>query len=253
MLRSAKITAAATLLGFGAAGTTADTIESTFDTDTEGWFVETRNSTYTRILDTFDAQFVPDADGGFIRATDPTGDWTVFRAPPAYEGDHSDTFTHALSFDYRTDTLTLPEGLLVVLFGGGEVISAPIPEPRIGQWLAVHLPFDDRATWLTGSTATGDPAADALIQTVLSDVTALLIGAETGAAQAEETVDLDNVIFGNPCVADCDASGTLDIFDFICYQDLFAGGDPAADVNDDGELNIFDFIAFQQAFQEGCQ
>ncbi len=55
-----------------------------------------------------------------------------------------------------------------------------------------------------------------------------------------------------PCIADCDNDGTLDINDFICYQTLFALGDPAADCDGDGTLLIDDFICFQTAFVLGC-
>lgn len=56
------------------------------------------------------------------------------------------------------------------------------------------------------------------------------------------------------CTADCDASGTLSIDDFICFQTLFALGDPAggADCDANGELSIDDFICFQTYFALGC-
>lgn len=55
-----------------------------------------------------------------------------------------------------------------------------------------------------------------------------------------------------PCMADCDRDGTLDIFDFLCFQNLFVAGDPRADFDGDGTLTIFDFLAFQNAFVAGC-
>jgi hypothetical protein len=55
-----------------------------------------------------------------------------------------------------------------------------------------------------------------------------------------------------PCFADCDASGTLTIDDFICFQTLFAIGDPAADCDTSGTLNIDDFVCFQTLFALGC-
>ncbi len=56
----------------------------------------------------------------------------------------------------------------------------------------------------------------------------------------------------NPCAADCDASGDLTIDDFICFQTLFALGDPAADCDASGDLTIDDFICFQTLFAIGC-
>ncbi len=54
------------------------------------------------------------------------------------------------------------------------------------------------------------------------------------------------------CYADCDASGSLTIDDFICFQTFFAIGDPAADCDGSGTLNIDDFICFQTFFALGC-
>jgi hypothetical protein len=62
-------------------------------------------------------------------------------------------------------------------------------------------------------------------------------------------------VIGSPapaCPADCDASGTLNIDDFICFQTLFVLGDPAADCDASGTLNIDDFICFQTLFVLGC-
>jgi hypothetical protein len=54
------------------------------------------------------------------------------------------------------------------------------------------------------------------------------------------------------CAADCDGSGGLDFFDFLCFQNLFAAGDPAADCDGSGELDLFDFLCFQNEFAAGC-
>jgi len=54
------------------------------------------------------------------------------------------------------------------------------------------------------------------------------------------------------CIADCNDDGTLNILDFVCFQQLFQADDPAADCNGDGLLNIIDFVCFQTLFQEAC-
>lgn len=54
------------------------------------------------------------------------------------------------------------------------------------------------------------------------------------------------------CYADCDGNGVLDIDDFLCFQTLFALGDPYADCDGNGELNIDDFLCFQTYFAIGC-
>lgn len=70
-----------------------------------------------------------------------------------------------------------------------------------------------------------------------------------------EAVEWINQNFPQPpsaCYADCDQSGALNIDDFICYQTLFAIGDPAADCDASGTLNIDDFICYQTLYAIGC-
>jgi len=57
------------------------------------------------------------------------------------------------------------------------------------------------------------------------------------------------------CYADCDQStavGTLDLQDFLCYQQRFLTADLYSDCNQDGSHDIFDFLCFQDHFFEGC-
>jgi hypothetical protein len=61
------------------------------------------------------------------------------------------------------------------------------------------------------------------------------------------------------CYPDCDQStgvGVLDIFDFLCFQNSFVGGNAyACDCDTStGQLvcDIFDFLCFQNAFVAGC-
>ena len=65
---------------------------------------------------------------------------------------------------------------------------------------------------------------------------------------------------GCDCYADCDqasGAGVLDIFDFLCFQDRFVGGEPYAcdcdTTSGQGVCDIFDFLCFQDAFVAGCQ
>jgi hypothetical protein len=57
---------------------------------------------------------------------------------------------------------------------------------------------------------------------------------------------------GGGCYPDCDESGTLDFFDFLCFQNAFSAGDPYADCDDSGTLDFFDFLCFQNEFAAGC-
>ncbi|MFG0283004.1 MAG: hypothetical protein ACF8R7_01155 [Phycisphaerales bacterium JB039] len=55
-----------------------------------------------------------------------------------------------------------------------------------------------------------------------------------------------------PCYPDCDGSGALDFFDFLCFQNAFAAGDDYADCDESGALDFFDFLCFQNEFAGGC-
>jgi plastocyanin len=57
---------------------------------------------------------------------------------------------------------------------------------------------------------------------------------------------------GDACRADLDGDGSLTIFDFLAFQNLFDSGDLEADFDGDGALTIFDFLAFQNEFDGGC-
>ena len=54
------------------------------------------------------------------------------------------------------------------------------------------------------------------------------------------------------CPADIDGDGSLTLFDFLEFQNLFALGDPGADFDGDGDLTLFDFLEFQNQFALGC-
>ncbi|MFG0284546.1 MAG: PEP-CTERM sorting domain-containing protein [Phycisphaerales bacterium JB039] len=55
-----------------------------------------------------------------------------------------------------------------------------------------------------------------------------------------------------PCYADCDASGGLDFFDFLCFQDAFGAAERYGDCDGSGALDFFDFLCFQNEFAAGC-
>ena len=54
------------------------------------------------------------------------------------------------------------------------------------------------------------------------------------------------------CPADCDGSGQLDFFDFLCFQNAFAAQEPYADCDGNEAFDFFDFLCFQDAFATGC-
>lgn len=64
-------------------------------------------------------------------------------------------------------------------------------------------------------------------------------------------IEGDGVIYVG-CYADCDGSGELDLFDFLCFTNDFNLGVESADCDGSGDLDLFDFLCFMNAFSEGC-
>ena len=80
-----------------------------------------------------------------------------------------------------------------------------------------------------------------------------ILGARLRGRLLDELRIHDEVVIPlSACFADCDGNGVLNILDFVCYQGLFVGGDPAADCDGNGVLNILDFVCFQGEFTAGC-
>jgi hypothetical protein len=71
-------------------------------------------------------------------------------------------------------------------------------------------------------------------------------------ANGRHELDLGLCALQNICYADCDGNETLDVFDFLCFQDLFATNNPEADCDGNEQLDIFDFLCFQDLFAKGC-
>jgi hypothetical protein len=60
-----------------------------------------------------------------------------------------------------------------------------------------------------------------------------------------------------PCLADFNADGTLDFFDYDDFTACFEGTAPcppetSADFNADGAIDFFDYDDYLQAFEAGC-
>jgi glycosylphosphatidylinositol phospholipase D len=94
-----------------------------------------------------------------------------------------------------------------------------------------------------GTDLNGDGASD------------LLLGMSTASPDGRGGAGEVAVVFGrrvNRCPVDIDGDGSLSIFDFLAFQNLFQDADPRADFDGDGALTIFDFLAFQNAFDLGC-
>ena len=85
---------------------------------------------------------------------------------------------------------------------------------------------------------------------------ALYAGGRFSYAGGPGGVPVDNIArwrCESACYADCDESGELDFFDFLCFQNEFAAQTPYADCDASGGHDFFDFLCFQNEFAAGCQ
>lgn len=55
-----------------------------------------------------------------------------------------------------------------------------------------------------------------------------------------------------PCRADFNNDGVVDLFDYLDFVQVFAAEDIAADFNLDQVIDLFDYLDFVQEFAEGC-
>jgi hypothetical protein len=193
-----------------------------------------------------------DAGGGLV-----TGEWVSFRVGPKlhtlhaalpvlyqlYGSSPSTTFTQV------TPDAVLNKGLAGTLefpldyYGGSESLFVPKCGAAVYYRSATQGP--GAVGWhygvgrvLSFSTVNGPlQAADPEFGTLLSN--AMSWAALGGGGQAGFS-------------ADCDGSGLLDLFDFLCYANAFNAGDPGAECDGDDGLSLFDFLCFVNLFNAGC-
>ena len=141
---------------------------------------------------------------------------------------------------------------VVVLFGG---------------WSGTEF-FNDTWEWngqewsLRATTGPSPRWSTALAYDSVREVTVLVGGWQPGGLSGE-TWEWDGqtwTLRHTKCYADCDTStgcDTLDIFDFLCFQNSFVWRDRYAcdcDTNTGPDVcDIFDFLCFQNAFVAGCK
>lgn len=154
-----------------------------------------------------------------------------------------------------------------VINGTLDIAGSPVGLPMVPATLALSgevTQFDDsiriHATAILGGDArgAGGQAWSAPIELPVPDG-----GGSVAGLLASATIDRITAAFElsfgdfaaqsvNPCPADCNGDGTLDIFDFLCFQGVFASGSLEADCDADGELTVFDFLCYLDAFEAGC-
>ncbi len=71
-------------------------------------------------------------------------------------------------------------------------------------------------------------------------------------ATSQAWIDVDPDPCKDACYQECECDGMLTIDDFICFQTMFALGDPYADCDGTGVLTVDDFICYQTFFAIGC-
>ncbi len=132
---------------------------------------------------------------------------------------------------------------------GGEVLGFD------GEPIGIGIPDLDHWVWINGA------------KVFLADVTALPSG-----WRIEQVHDMNNdgaiaatlfneslferrpalLVRDGGCYPDCNASGSLTVADFTCFQTRFVAGEPYADCNASGTLTVADFTCFQTRFVAGC-
>jgi trimeric autotransporter adhesin len=145
----------------------------------------------------------------------------------------------------------------------------------IGNGLPTHglklAAYDDGSgpalyATLAGPAMLGLYRWDGMAWTVVSDDAVEFLGTASDSLGPALYCGTDNVINGissrgiarfgctegPACTADCDWSGVLDLFDFLCFVNLFNAGAPQADCDLSGGLDLFDFLCFVNAFNAGC-
>lgn len=68
----------------------------------------------------------------------------------------------------------------------------------------------------------------------------------------EHQVAIDWVSTNLLCVADFNADGTVDFFDYLDFVAAFSSSESSADFNSDGTIDFFDYLDFVAAFSQGC-
>jgi len=248
-----------------------------FEQGTEGWSVSGRNDIGPSSGNPGAALDVEVLD---VFAADIRND----KANPNFIGDYTTLGAFRLTVDIKIDSITffgteVSRDIIVEL----RDTTTPNPNglPYTSVWYNLGTLSASQPGWRTLSVEVSDPFATALppgwqgygdedpfgnpqlpddrtFTSVLKQVdelhfTTAVPGFVFGFTNYIMQVDNVGVEpLDSACFADCDASGTLTIDDFICFQTFFALGDPAADCDGTGALNIDDFICFQTLFALGC-
>jgi hypothetical protein len=141
----------------------------------------------------------------------------------------------------RTGSALFIDWLAAIPAGQSATIALDISTTGdAGPWtpLATNLPNSGRYQLKVPPLPSSDSAYLRLTATTPSDSITTLRGPYS--------------ILGGACYTDCDASGALDLFDFLCFTNNYNANAPYADCDADGGHDLFDFLCFVNTFNEGC-
>ena len=142
--------------------------------------------------------------------------------------------------------------------GGGALTICPGTEIELSVIASGAGPFTyqwrrDGLDLMDGPSGTGSVVAGS------ASATLIVSPASPGDAGSYECAvsntcgsELSVATLASICYADCTCDGTLDFFDFLCFQNAFASGEPSSDCDASGTLDFFDFLCFQNGFNAGC-
>lgn len=160
---------------------------------------------------------------------------------------------------YRADPISPPEGEYTAWnpFGGGVGGCDPSGAGCTSGWYHKHYAETAGGTRLYTSVgefwATPEQALAAAIPHQLRLCEAMLVQFAVGDSICGDNIGGVSLrIEPHDCPADVNLDGALDFFDFLTFQDLFAGEAMLADFDCSGALDFFDFLAFQNLFAAGC-
>jgi hypothetical protein len=126
-----------------------------------------------------------------------------------------------------------------------------MPAPINTSQVQIELTTNQGTSWTNLGTFTNNGSAIVTVPNIATSTARIRV-----KAVGNIYFDVSNVNFtitqSTVCEPDCDASGGLSIDDFICFQTLYALGDPLADCDSSGSLSIDDFICFQTLYALGC-
>ena len=160
-------------------------LESTFDSDSEGWTVVGDGEQLTH-------ESSGGRPGGYIHARDrAAGDIWFFRAPAGYSGNLSAAYGGVLNFDLKlfTPGSSVSSNEFVQLAGAGMELVFEFNVIPDTQWTAYRIPLNEQAGWVKSSS--GQPPSSNEFRQVLSDLQRLEIRGEQVSGGDRE--GLDNV------------------------------------------------------------